>query len=357
MTSEEQASVDSEGSQRDFYRLGAEEQARRYTLLARKALGAWGLGDASLSPIKLRENAVFAVERADGSRSVLRVHRAGYHSDQALQSELQWMQALDEFGVHTPAAIVSASGAAFERVAVPEVPEPRQVDLMTWVSGQAIGSIEQGVGDVAAAVRNYQLVGRLVARMHGFARQWQPPPGFTRHAWDEEGLLGDQPLWGRFWELAALDADQRRKLQAAREKARTELAAYGKGVDRYGLIHADPLPENFLVEADGTVRVIDFDDGGYGWLLFDFATAMFVHLAEDRFDTLLQALVAGYREERELPPEFDARLPLFLLLRGFTYLGWAHTRSETETARLIAPLLVGGVMSLVEDYLQGATED
>jgi hypothetical protein len=44
-------------------------------------------------------------------------------------------------------------------------------------------------------------------------------------------------------------------------------------------------------------------------------------------------------------------LPLFLLLRGFTYLGWVHSRSETDTAKQLGPALVVGLMSLVEEYL------
>jgi hypothetical protein len=41
-------------------------------------------------------------------------------------------------------------------------------------------------------------------------------------------------------------------------------------------------------------------------------------------------------------------LPLFFLLRGFTYLGWLHTRKETTAAKELVPLVVGGVMSLLE---------
>ncbi|MGI9292603.1 MAG: phosphotransferase enzyme family protein, partial [Pseudomonadales bacterium] len=184
------------------------------------------------------------------------------------------------------------------------------------------------------------------------ATAWQLPEGFQRHAWDEEGLLGDEPWWGRFWELEALTAEQRRLLQTARKTATAELVAYGKSCDRYALLHADTLPENFLVAEDGTVRVIDFDDGGFGWLIFDFVTAMFFHLGEDHLDTLLSAMVEGYQQHRELPPQFEEKLPLFFMLRGFTYLGWAHTRKETDTAKEMTPILVEATMALTENYLQ-----
>ena len=204
---------------------------------------------------------------------------------------------------------------------------------------------------IAGGGRYNHLVGRLVARMHQFARQWPLPEGFIRHEWDEEGLLGAEPWWGQFWELDALDPSQRDLLQRARQAAKLELTVYGKSADRYGLIHADPLPENFLRGDDGEIRVIDFDDGGFGWFIFDFATALFFHLGEPWFDDLQAAMLAGYREVEELPPELEARLPLFLLLRGFSYLGWVHTRKETGTARELTPMLVDGVTALANDYL------
>ena len=342
--------------QAGFYTLEECVQTEHYITLATAALQEWGMADATISLLKQRENAVFAVVQPDGSRAAMRIHRFGYHSDDALRSELQWMRELDEFGVHTPVAIPTLTGELFALVQVPDVPERRQVDLLRWVSGQPIGSIEQGVHDIAAAERNYRLGGRLVGRMHGFTRQWSPPAGFTRHAFDADGLAGDNPFWGRFWELEALDPEQRRKVLAARAGIYAELIAYGQGADRYGLIHADPLPENFLLDTDGTLRIIDFDDAGYGWLLFDFATALFFYLGHDYFDQLLAAMVEGYCEEQDLPAEFAEKLPLFLLLRGLTYLGWAHTRRDTDTAREMTPAIVEGVMQLVDAYLAGTTE-
>jgi Ser/Thr protein kinase RdoA (MazF antagonist) len=334
-----------------FYLLDDSDKSSRFEALAREALGHWGLTGAALRLIKQRENAVFAVTTREGERYALRIHRAGYHIDAELNSELEWMSALDQFGVRTPEVVPAADGALFQTVCVSSIPEPRQVDLLGWVDGAAIGSIEDGVEDVAAVSQSYRVVGQLVARMHQFARQWVLPAGFIRHEWDEDGLLGAEPWWGRFWELEALDSPQRDLLLRAREAALVELADYGKSVDRYGLIHADPLPENFLRGDDGEVRVIDFDDGGFGWFIFDFATALFFHLGEPWFDELLGAMLAGYQEVKELPPEFEARLPLFLLLRGFSYLGWAHTRKETDTARELTPMLVEGVTALASEYL------
>lgn len=61
-------------------------------------LTEWAIDDADLSVIKYRENAVFAV-RHSGGRHALRLHRVGYHSNDELRSELQWMQALQRWAI------------------------------------------------------------------------------------------------------------------------------------------------------------------------------------------------------------------------------------------------------------------
>lgn len=332
----------------DFYSISPEQQAERLTELARRALPHWSLPeDSKVELIKHRENAVFSVTD-EASRYALRVHRAGYHTDAQLLSELQWIAALDSEALRTPQILPTADGGSFARVSAPSVPEERQVDLLEWFDGEPLGSVEGGVVEDPATT--FRQVGELMARLHNHSEHWQRPDGFDRHAWDEEGILGDGALWGRYWELAALTRPQVDLLHRAADGARSDLTKLGRGADRYGLIHADFLPENLLRGADG-ICVIDFDDGGFGWHLFDVATALFFQAGEENFDEIAGALVAGYRSQRELPDDHLELLPLFLLLRGFTYLGWAHTRSETETAKELTPMVIEGVTQLAEAYL------
>lgn len=337
----------------DFYQLSSKQQAERLEQLARKALQHYPISDdAQLKLIKHRENAVFEVIDGD-QRYALRVHRQDYHCNAALFSELQWMNALNSLNgpVSTPKVIAANDGGLMQIVSIEGVPQPRQIDLLNWVHGAPIGTIEDGIGDVDEAASVYRHVGELVAHMHNFTEQWPLPEGFKRHAWDSDAFLSDEPFWGRYWELETLNDEQRQILADAAAKARTELAGFGQAKDRYGLIHADTLPENFLRDADGTIRVIDFDDGGFGWHMFDFATALFFLLGEDCFDALLEAMVEGYRQHRQLSDEQLDMLNLFLLLRGLTYLGWVHTRKETETAQQVTPMLTEGVPQLAQAYL------
>jgi Ser/Thr protein kinase RdoA (MazF antagonist) len=307
--------------------------------LARMALGDWDLAVTNLAPIKVRENAVFRVDLADGGRAVLRVHRDGYHSDEELDSEFVWLRALEAAGVAVPRVIRSRRGRDFEIVALAAIGR-RQVDVFEWIEGKQLGSIEDGVSGASADIAGqYRTIGAIAARMHNQTAEWRRPMGF-----------GEQPFWGRFWELAALTQPQRSLLQHARSLIARGLAAYGMQPDRYGLIHADLVPENLLVDGH-RVRVIDFDDAGFGWHLFELATSLYFITGDSIYPTARDALIRGYRSERALPDDALERLPLFLAARGTTYLGWVHTRQGSDTARELTPFLIERACAVAEEYL------
>ena len=87
-----------------FAKLPVEEQENRLLELAGISLAFWNL-DGDLRLIKHRENAVYELNTTGGERFALRVHRAGYHSDRSLKSELQWIEALNDYGVGVPGVI------------------------------------------------------------------------------------------------------------------------------------------------------------------------------------------------------------------------------------------------------------
>ena len=337
----------------DFYRLPLAERGERLRVLATVALARWGVRDCEPEIVKYRENAVFRVAAADGRDAVLRVHRHGYHSDAALRSELAWLEALHADGIAVPAVIPSAAGAPFEIVQGAGVPEPRQVDMLTWMPGIPIGTLEEGLNPAIVDVHAvFAGVGRLCARLHNRTEAWTPPAGFTRHAWDREGLVGPEPLWGRFWEAAVLGTEERRLIERARASAREALTAYGRSPRCYGLIHADFNLDNMLLDGERVIP-LDFDDCGFGWHLFDLATVWTIYHGSDLAEAIRAGVVEGYRSERDLPDEELEHLPLFELARAFSYLGWVHTRSETASAQSLAAEVAQLVCTLGEAYLRG----
>jgi Ser/Thr protein kinase RdoA (MazF antagonist) len=189
-----------------------------------------------------------------------------------------------------------------------------------------------------------------MATAHNHTENWQLPEGFTRHAWDIEGILGDEPFWGRFWDLPELTDEQAQLMLTIRELARSELELYGQKSSNYGLIHADFVPENLLV-SDATVCLIDFDDCGFSWHLFDIATSLFFYLGQPYYEEARNEFFKGYEKNRQLPAECLELLPLFFLLRGTTYLGWMNTRREIAATHEMLPIIIAMVVEMAEDYL------
>jgi Ser/Thr protein kinase RdoA (MazF antagonist) len=78
---------------------------------------------------------------------------------------------------------------------------------------------------------------------------------------------------------------------------------------------------------DDVLHLIDFDDGGFGYRLFEVATAFYPHRNSADFDTLKTSLAAGYHSIRPLNM---SGLDLFLALRAMTYVGWNIARLDED---------------------------
>ncbi|MBB3141457.1 phosphotransferase enzyme family protein [Halomonas organivorans] len=334
-----------------FDSLSPEHQGTHLKELAQRSLRHWGLEGSDLSLVKYRENAVYQVSAGNGERYALRIHRHGYHSLAALQSELQWMSALNDSGIAVPEVLPTTDGRLLVSESTAVITAPRHVDLFAWIDGAPLGSEEEGLGDNAEYVdKLYADLGRTAAELHNQSSRWALPEGFERHAWDHDGLVGDAPFWGRFWELELLNDSQRRLLETARDRISRELSEVDRSPQRYSLIHADFVLENLMAD-NGRLRLIDFDDAGFGWHMFELATALY-HIQEEAcYPVAKQALIDGYRERRALSDDDLDRLELFLTARACTYLGWIRSRQETRTARELAPELIRRAREQAERYL------
>lgn len=333
----------------NFTAAPAEEQAARLAALAEQALAAWGVSGCTPALIKYRENAVFKAHTADGAPAVLRVHRQHYHDDASLASELEWMAMLGNAGITVPRPIPALDGTTMLRCRHERVPGEWQVDLLSWLDGAPLGAVGEPL-EVQDPHTIFFRIGETLARLHTLSCNWPRQQQMARHAWDADGLTGEQPFWGRFWELSALSAPLRTMLDHARRALREDLLAYGKGPLYYGLIHADFVPENVLL-ADGEVQVIDFDDAGFGWHMFELVTAMYWLQEEPEYAQMKSNLLAGYQSVRPLTARDLATWDLFAAARSLTYLGWVHTRSSSAEAAEMTPMMMEMAEAHCSHYL------
>lgn len=317
----------------------------RIEALAVAALPRWGLEGARLRMINHSENTTYRVEPKGGGRAViLRVHRTDYHTIDGIRSELAWMRALQaEAGVKTPQAIPGIDGHDIQTVAHPSLSRPRHAVLFALIDGDE----PRQDGNL---IEPFKQLGEVTARTHEHAIRWVRPPWFERLTWDFEHSLGATPNWGPWSDGPDLNPERRKLLQRLVDAMAARLARFGKGPDRYGLIHADFRLANLLIH-DGEVRVIDFDDSGFGWLLYDFGTAVsfFEHAPE--VPALMAAWLEGYRRVRPLTAPDERELWTFILLRRMILLAWIGSHGETDLAKTEGPAFSVHTCELAERYL------
>lgn len=336
----------------NFKSLNHAEQIKHLYGLAKQALEQWDGDFVGLELLKYRENAVFCATQSNGTLSALRIHRGDYHKESALRSELIWMSLLSQGGLAIPQVIRARGGQELIKIEAAQGDDARFVDMLEWMPGRSVGSAENGIASESDVQRIFLEAGAVAARIHQHSAQWTQPNEFFRHAWDEEGLIGTEPFWGPFWELELLTEQQKDLVQRVRLRARADLRAYGRTQDNFGMIHADFVPENLLWDGY-QLKLIDFDDAGFGWHMFEIATALYFCLDDPRYPLIRESLLTGYKSVKPVSPSDVDALPLFLALRGLTYLGWLHTRRETKAAEELAPLLIERACQLSEAYLQG----
>lgn len=319
--------------------------------VAARALASYGAdGDAALTFVKYRENYVFRVDEQAGSYA-LRLHRNGYRTDAAILEELDLVTALGAAGVAVPRVRLTAVGELFCRIA-DEHGDVHQVDMLEWVHDAVpLGDVGEAFTGVAAVDPvNFHALGALIADLHTKVTTVPRQRPSTRPAWDAGGLIGDTAVWGDP-RLAFLDGAAGHEIVSqAMSLLDAELRAHGKPPDRYGAIHADFTPENVLVH-NGQMTVIDFDDNGEGYYLFDLATAAFFYLPHPRAEDVVSALLAGYQSVRPLTREDLALWRPMLLARGLTYLAWAADRLGDETSDFVLEHVRPLVVELATEFV------
>lgn len=306
---------------------------------------AWALPDnAEIRLLVVSENATYVVELLDLPTMVIRVARPGYSDDAThLRSELCWSAALHrEIGLRTPRSVPGADGDQIQTLCGPDGVAWLAV-AFEFVSGSTLESQPR-------PQRFYPELGRITAEMHRHARGWEPPAHFRRFGWGLDALIGPEARWGR-WERADLGGTEydllRRAESAAVDHVRAGLTT---GPADFGLIHGDLRPSNVL--ADGVeVHVIDFDDCGHGYYLYDAAAALsfYEHLPEA--SDMLSAWCEGYRSVAPLSSADEALIGSLTMIRRLTMLGWSTTHDLGAIPAELRDEIVSGAVTVADRYL------
>lgn len=282
-------------------------------------MAGFGLGGARLSLIKVGENVTYRASAGRGTAMLLRLHRPIYHEPDEVRSELQWLEALAcTTDLQVPRPIRSPHGELL--VLRPLAGgQPHVCTLLQWVPGR------QHHGPPKP--RHLRALGQTTAMLHRHALDWRPPAGFRRKKLDWKGLLGRHSNWGRLpVELPELfSAADRRVVRDALSRIESAMSGLDRIDGARALIHADLHFGNVVFTANRAAP-IDFDDAGFGYLMYDVATSLTPYVESPRWPELRDALLAGYADVRPLPEPQLAVLPEFLAARNLTMAVWLTLR-------------------------------
>ncbi|MCQ0092277.1 aminoglycoside phosphotransferase [Roseovarius sp. M141] len=313
--------------------------------LAQQSLALWEMPpNARARLINVSENATYLVEADGGYKSVLRIHREQYHTRRAIECELAWITALKEAkAVVTPDAYSGKDGEIIQEARIDGLENPRFMVLFEFVEGVQ----PDEAGDLEGP---FEELGEIAALTHEQSKLWPRPANFERLVWNVDTVFGDTPNWGNWRDAPNVTPEIATVLEAVEVRIRARLDAFGAGKDRYGLIHADMRLANLLTGPGGT-RLIDFDDCGFGWFLYDFATGISFMEDDPRVPALKAAWVRGYEKMRPLSDVEKAEIDTFVMLRRMALLAWIGSHIEAPEPQAMAADFARVTAELGADWL------
>ena len=297
----------------------------------RDALIHWGLDPTNIAVASQSENIVYKITTTEGAFAY-RIHRPGYHTLDELIAEREWTKALSKAGFLLPETRPTQSGEYYLPVTVNG--GIRYAEIIEWLEGCSLRELGERDPGIESILAQLALLGAMMAKLHNHSEQWRHSASFVRHKLDIDGFFGDSPFWGRYWDSPGITPEQKALLLSTQENIIKELKALGKSQDVYGMIHADLHDENILV-ANDKMYLIDLDDAGFGWHLYDIAVALHTHAFGENFERIQAAFLDGYQQYRPLSNEHIKLIPMFLHIRTRALIGWQTARPELkEEARV-----------------------
>jgi len=294
-------------------------RVRRMRELASAALKEYGVRQANFHLLRQAGNTLFRIQTSDLLREeesgdlfeqdqyLLRVHEPGYQEPEAIELELSWLAAMrQEANLPVPEPIATLEGGWLLPVTIPGVPGIRHCSLLRWIKGR---SVKNGFRP-----HHLRAQGSLMARLHNFSAQWQPPTGLSKRKFDWDGLFQEDVGSGmpnaEAWAL--LSPDHRQAFTTVAKEIRELMVEWGQGSEVFGLIHGDLGVDANLFFWHGEPRAIDFDDSGFGYWVYDLAVALDACRDDPAYLRYREALLNGYAEFRHMPEEQAEQIELFL---------------------------------------------
>ena len=298
--------------------------------------------DFTFQLINVSENQIFRIDCSDGRHFALRLARPGYHAADELNSEIAWLHALQEqSAVNVARPIKGFDGNYLQQIL------GRNTLLFEWVAGQ-----EPHITDNLLVLA--EQLGTIAAHLHNHAQNWQRPTNFTRPRWDFAAALGTEMRWGDWRQGLGVRPHMLPLLTRTVQEIEHQLNIYGESDKRFNLIHGDLRLAN-LLQHNNKLTVIDFDDCGHGWLMYDGATMISFHEHEPQAAGMIGQWIEGYRKLRRVTAQDEVALHTLIMFRRILLLAWLGSHSEIDLARKVITVFADQTLFLCERFLTRGT--
>ncbi|WP_374724004.1 phosphotransferase enzyme family protein [Calidifontibacillus erzurumensis] len=319
----------------------------KFTQIAKRAILFYPFQtQETIQLLNYSENATFLVKNTiTGEKYILRVGRPGYHTKEEIEGEIAWIKSIDELSTITVSLPIKAENGQY----IQEITDENNTyycTLFTFLEGKAPDE-----NDESALIDQFEILGEITAKLHEHSIKFRDRlRNIKRLTWNYDTILGSNPKWGKWQNGLGMTQDRLALFEKVSEKIFTRLKNFGNGPDRFGLIHSDLRLANLLIDGDN-IKVIDFDDCGFGYYLYDLATSLSFIEHKPYVPALIDAWIKGYQKIRPLSNVEKEEIPTFIMMRRLQLIAWIGSR-DNETTRQLGSKYTEDTDLLAFKYLQ-----
>lgn len=295
-------------------------------------------GASRVAFLRESHNLIYRAECGQGGAFILRLTAEGHRGADEIAGELEFQRYLYENG----APVVTPLPAG-DRYVLP-------ITAGGQIYSAAAFSLARGHNWDERCDHEPEIffgIGKALGQIHRLSKAYIPAHAGRRRQWDESQHLRKAPAL-----LRAYDS----RLCGAFHSLMEEMKGFPADSADFGLTHGDYLLSNYMIDEDGRITVIDFDECEYSWYAVDLAICMhcyligpepaLLHTQGDAAEAMLYNLLRGYVSETPIRREMLLRLQSFFKVRDFIYLssilekgkklaGWDKAFAETCTDRIL----------------------
>lgn len=319
--------------------------------LAEDVLPLYGWQDTHRARlIMVSENASYAiVNKMTGSTdAVLRISRPGYHTLAELVSEVRWIDALAVYGhgINPAKVLPSLNKSCIQSIIGNDGVEYYCI-MFEYIDGVCLEECSD-----EKILECFETLGHMTARMHIQSASWKDIVSVHRMHFDYDNIIGEHADWGRWQDRSDIDGYTASVMAEASDVIKLRLSEYGINNANYGLIHADMRLANIIIaNDDNSMRIIDFDDCGFGWFVSDFAASVSFMEEKAIVPYLKDAWLNGYTGVRTLSDRDAAMTETFVMMRRLQLTAWMAGHPESSPVKLYKENWIENTKALAQKYI------